>query len=133
MVILCSASAALGSALVNHFYNKEPPISKQLIELSEMMNQSAPQTLDSETQLDSTMALGNTFFYRYTLINYSLEELDIPQFKNSMEPQLFNRYCNSEDSKVFVKNDVSVRHSYHGKNGKQIYEVEFKAKDCENS
>jgi hypothetical protein len=94
------------------------------------LNQSLPMMVDSETRLDSTLAFKNSFLYKYTMINYTVEDINIEQFSSAMRPQIVNSVCTTEDMKVFVQNHTEVKYLYHDKDGKFISQILVKTEEC---
>ena len=97
---------------------------------SNEINQSLPMMVDSETRLDSTLAFRNSFLYKYTMINYSVDDLDPVEFKAAMEPQITSSVCTTEDMKAFVQNHSEVKYLYHDKDGKFISKIIVHTKEC---
>lgn len=116
---------------MQYYFDKNSSVEAKLRKTSEEMNKSLPMTLDAETRLDTTLAFEKSFAYRYTLINYALEELDKDVFTAQMKPQIKNGYCHSEEMQQFVTAGVTVRYLYYGKSGKQVASIEYKPSDCD--
>lgn len=129
-VIAVTVGSTVGSHMVNIFLPTGLNGDDQLIKVAEEVNKTLPLMIDSQTRLNSTFGLNNTFTYNYTLVNYTHSELDIDIFKSKMEIQLKNNYCTSEDMKYFLKKETQVNFSYFDKEGKQITKLSYNPKDC---
>ena len=103
-----------------------------LMQTADQINQNLPIMIDAETRLDSTVGMNRIMQYNYTMVNYSAEEFDVQEFIDTVQPLLINRVCTSEEMQVFVENNVPVRYSYHGKNGKQITIFAVEPSQCES-
>ncbi|WP_444926795.1 hypothetical protein ACJJI4_01370 [Microbulbifer sp. TRSA002] len=136
-IILVTAATAIGSALgsfaVKDLLKESVDPNDQLKKLAEETNKLLPMTIDSETRLDSTVGLNNTFTYIYTLTNYSFDEVDASALEENLSPKVLNNYCSSSNMKHFVDNEVTVNFRYLGKAGKQIINLSHQPSDCKNS
>lgn len=56
--------------------NEETTIADVLKASVNAINKIAPQMVDSETRIDSSYAVENKLVYKYTLINYSVDDFD---------------------------------------------------------
>lgn len=110
--------------------NETPSLSKILTDAASQININLPMMVDSETQLDSTVGINGQFIYKYTLINYSAEELDGNILYKSMEQVLINNVCTSEEMSVFIDLNIPVKYMYYGKNGKKVTSITVESKDC---
>ena len=94
------------------------------------LNQGLPMMVDSETRLDSSIAFKNTFLYKYTMINYAIDDISTEKFTNAMRPIITNTVCTTEDMKVFVQNHTEVKYLYHDKNGNFLSQIIVKTEEC---
>ncbi len=94
------------------------------------LNKGLPMMVDSDTRLDSTIALQNTFTYKYTMINYSLSDLDVAKFTEVMTKQITNSVCTTPDMAIFVKNKTLVNYIYFDKESKHLSKILVDTANC---
>jgi len=86
--------------------------------------------LDSDTRLDTTMAFpGKIFSYYYTIINYTVDEINIEAFENIMRPNLINNVKTNSDMDDFRKNGVTLNYIYRDKDGIEIIQIKITSND----
>jgi len=125
MIVLVTAiGLAMGEKAENNDFEKA------LFEAASQMNKNLPMMIDSETRLDSTMASpGKIFIYSYTVVNYTIAELDVEAFTNAMRPNLVNHTKTSKDMESFRKNKVTLKYNYRDKNGREIAQITITPND----
>ena len=130
IVVAAVVGSMLGKYLIDGINGQRNIFDKKLIETANQLNRNLPLLLDSETRLDSTMALPDKkFTYFYTLINYSTEEIDIEILKENLEPNILNNIKTSTDLKKFRENKVTMVYLYRDKNGNEILKLEYSYND----
>lgn len=100
----------------------------ELSQAAEAVNQQAPLMVDDETRLDGADAGKQSLTYHYTLVNYSVGELDANKFKEALRPNLLKAGC--ETLKPLLSEGIKVQYLYHGKNKADIASVVLTASDC---
>lgn len=86
------------------------PVQREILRLSEETNKRLPLQIDSETLLVTTLPQsGDSFVYKYTLINRKSDEVDAKVLIEAMKPQAVAGY------KTSMKNirDLGIRLVYH--------------------
>ncbi len=87
--ILGIAVGILAYFLLKQFLFAPTSFDKQLMQVASELNKTCPIMVDSETQLDNTIALpDNIFQYNNTLINRSAEEIEIEEMEISLHELL---------------------------------------------
>ncbi len=110
--------------LVQQFLLAPPSLDKVLMNAASEINKSLPIMVDSETQLDNTIALPNNIFqYHYTLINNTVDEIDIEEMENGLKQMLANNMRNNPDMKTFRENNVTMNYMYKDRNGNFITKI----------
>ncbi|WP_440903375.1 hypothetical protein ACMZOO_10940 [Catenovulum sp. SX2] len=109
----------------------EPTLEQVLRATVNEVNKTAPQMVDSATRLDGSYYAANKFVYKYTMINYSVTDLDAEQFHKAILEQVSGFVCTSPDMKFFVENNVDVGYSYFDKANKYITEAVVKVSECD--
>ncbi|EHC03911.1 hypothetical protein Sbal625DRAFT_4410 [Shewanella baltica OS625] len=120
-----------GRWAVDGMFSKPTDYTTVLMEVANKINSNLPMTIDSETELVSTVGFKNSFTYKYKLINYDVSEMDVKKFKNEMIPKLQNSVCTSESMSEFRKMKIVVKYSYSDASHKEIAEFLVDTKNCE--
>ena len=94
------------------------------------MNKQLPKMVDSETELFSTFAHGDTLTYLNRVINFKKSELDINHFQKTMIKQLTNNFCTNPDVKYYRDNDLKWKHIYNDKNDVFIINITTSVSNC---
>jgi hypothetical protein len=133
-VVIVAIAATIGSIfgkyIIDGINGTHNIFDKNLMETANQINKNLPLMLDSDTRLDSTMALpGKKFTYFYTLVNYSVDEIDIENFENGMKSNLLNNIKTNSDLKEFRDNKVTMVYFYKDKNGNEIIKIELTYED----
>jgi hypothetical protein len=132
-IIIIALAAVIGSIAGGYIYNGitgKNNFDKILVEAANEVNKTLPIMVDSETRLDSTMALPNKeYSYFYTLINYSVDEIDAVQFEKEMRPGIINQVKTNSDLEVFRNNNVTLNYVYRDKNLSEIVKIKVTPKD----
>jgi hypothetical protein len=125
----------VGKSATESYYagKKEATIDAALLHTASEMNKTLPMMVDAETRLDSTTGINRTIRYNYTMVNYTVADLDPAQFKQSMEPTIVNKVCTTKEMQVFVRNKVPVSFAYYDKQGKQITVITVPSSSCEQA
>ncbi|MER2493695.1 hypothetical protein [Catenovulum sediminis] len=110
--------------------NPYADLQKELREAANELNQTTPLMVDSETRLDSSFAYQNRFVYKYTLVNYAVENLDVETFTDIMTEQVTNNTCTNRDMVYFVNNKVVVSYTYFDQTGKQVAAIDVDTAKC---
>lgn len=80
--------------------------------------------IDEETRMDSTSIIGgNQIVYHQTLINFSIEELDLDYFKNFVDSSVTSAVINNKEMEPLRTNGVIITYNYSDKNGLKIHSV----------
>lgn len=131
VVVGAVGGAMFGSWAVDGMFSKPTDYTTVLMQAANKINSNLPMTVDSETELLSTVGFKNSFTYKYKLINYDVSEMDIDQFKKTMIPKLQNSVCTSESMSEFRKMKIVVKYSYSDSSHKEIAEFPVDTKSCE--
>jgi len=104
-------------------------INEFLKTISNEINNETPYTIDSNTILDSVLALSNELLYRYST-KERVEDVSIDYFKSEQSKNLINNYCTTPDLEVFRNLGVVMSHTYYDINGKFIAEFKIDNLKC---
>ncbi|MFA5932009.1 MAG: zinc ribbon domain-containing protein [Candidatus Paceibacterota bacterium] len=86
-------------------------------EVANGMNKEYPQMIDSDTRLDSVTGAENTLSYHYTLVNYSLADIDVSKLNDILRGDIVNLVCTTPEMKIYVKNKAVLNYTYYDKSG----------------
>ncbi|KAA8597436.1 hypothetical protein AB4077_20240 [Vibrio cyclitrophicus] len=110
--------------------NEETTIADVLKASVNAINKIAPQMVDSETRIDSSYAVENKLVYKYTLINYSVDDFDTEKVQEIITKQVTGFVCTSPGMEYFVDNAIDISYHYYDKDSKYITEANVKTADC---
>jgi hypothetical protein len=105
-------------------------IEEKLIEISKKINSQLPIMVDPDTRIDTTICYGEKMLYKYTMVNYSENELDKSAFKNEMATMLAKNQCNNGNMVKMLKMGVEYYYVYSDKNGTHIATINISKKNC---
>lgn len=135
VVVILFAGAigkVVGKSAVDSYYaGKQEGITDELLlKTASDLNAKLPMMVDSETRLDSSVALNRSFRYNYTLVNYTSFDVSASDLRNALEQKLINNVCTTSEMQVFMKNGVTVGYAYYGKDGRQITVISVSPAQC---
>jgi hypothetical protein len=102
-----------------------------LIETSKKINSQLPMMVDPDTRLDVTMCFKNQLHFKYTMVNYTIDELDIKDFHNGIEAMLTTNQCKNENMVKMLKVGIEYYYIYLDKNGILITTVNIDKRNCD--
>lgn len=108
-------------------------IHDSLVEVTTEMNKTLPMMVDEETRLDRVGVYGKTFYGRYTLINYTLEELNRSQIQSihdGLKTLHVNSYCTNPGLKMLRDNNSGREFDIYDKNAKWVTTITVTPGDC---
>lgn len=108
----------------------EKEVAETLKETSISINKQLPMMVDPDTRLDAASSHGMQQHYKYTMINYSKDELNEQLFHDKIKAVISNSQCDNNDMKLML--NVGVEYFYHifDKVGLHITTVRISKKDC---
>lgn len=108
-------------------------VDKELAEMVDEVNKNCPVMADSETRLDSALALpGKIISYNYTLVNYEVGSLDTIEVKSLMEPNIFNTVITAPDMQQLRDMNTTFYYIYKDKAGKYFFKIIVTPEDYNN-
>lgn len=94
------------------------------------LNKQCPMMVDKETRLDNAVALpGNTFQYRYTLVNMTKDQLDTNIAKQTLRPNMVQSLSTMPELKDFRDNKVVMEYNYSDKTGAYMMKITIKPEE----
>ena len=105
-------------------------VEQMLTVASNQLNTTLPKMIDTETRLDTSYAKGNRFYYKSTLLNYYVDNIDVEVFNREMSQSTSRYICSSDDMAFFKENGVILVYSYHDDENKFISDVIVDTSAC---
>lgn len=131
IAIVTLTAAYFGKELATSFFSSEMNITETLKAAAEELNKQTPMMVDDDTRLDAAEnGPGLRFTYIYTLVNYSVSEINVEEFHNNLAPNIRKAVCEKPEMAVFYRNDVTVVYVYRDKNGMDVMEIAVPPTEC---
>ncbi|MEM7594877.1 MAG: hypothetical protein AAF383_25840 [Cyanobacteria bacterium P01_A01_bin.83] len=106
-------------------------ISEFLFQTAEMMNQNLPKMINQNTRWDSSVAgPGKMLSHKFTLVNYSANQIDGVELAKDMRDPIIKTICNNPAAQVFSENGVFWNINYYDNASNLIARVQVAPKDC---
>ena len=127
-----SIGKIIGKSTVKNYEQgkADAAIEEILTETSKKINSQLPIMVDQETRLDTTICYGTQMYYKYTMVNYSKNDLDTEAFQNEMTTMLAKNQCNNENMVKMLRMGVTYYYNYFDKNGILIATINISKKNC---
>ncbi|NJL53074.1 MAG: hypothetical protein HC930_14385 [Hydrococcus sp. SU_1_0] len=110
---------------------KSQSVAEILVQASDILNQQLPMRIDQDTQWDSTfVGPGQVMNYNYTLLNYSVAELDSNQFTREFRPFVTQALCEEPSSQIFRDNNVAFGVNVYDNNHSLVSRIDVSPKEC---
>ena len=106
-------------------------IVETLKETSRSINKQLPMMVDPDTRLDITISHGMQQHYKYTMINYSKDDLNEQSFHKNTKIVISNSQCNNDDMKLMLNTGVEYFYHVFDEDGLHITTVKINRNDCE--
>jgi len=121
-----------GTYLAIDFFNKDKqtPFEVSLIEQAKELNKSLPKMLDENTRFDEVTVYGTEVYYRHTVVNHAVDQLDREIFQQIMNKKLTREQCPKNDIITLLKGGVKYRYNYFGNRGALISSVVISKETC---
>jgi hypothetical protein len=106
-------------------------ISEILVQTAEIMNKSLPMMVSPGVQWDSSVAgPGKKLSYEYTLVDYSVDEIDGKEFAQNISQSITNEICTNPMTQIFPENGVLLNFNVYDNSHNLITQVEVENSDC---
>jgi len=128
--ILLSVICVLSFGWAEAEMNKTVPMAEALQISAKTMNKSLPVMVDAELRHDKVEAKGNTMILKFTLVNFTLKEMDGEKLKGLMEADIKQSVCTDAETQDMLKKGMKVTYDYTDKNKKHITQFKYDAKAC---
>lgn len=106
-------------------------ISTLLTQAAANVNKQVPMVLDEDTRLDSANTVANMFIYNNTMVNYTVNELDVTTFTKNLQQIVIEPLCDNPSLTIFKQMKVIMVYRYLGKDGEFITEISRNMGECQ--
>jgi hypothetical protein len=96
----------------------------------QVLQKTLPQMIDKDTQLEIVNIDGQNVYYKYKLINYSKDQLDINNLSNLLRTNLLSKSCSDQGTLSLLKNGLIFNYIYKDKNDVDLFKVTITNSDC---
>lgn len=104
----------------------------QLAEMADTLSQSLPMMANATTRMDALVAAPNkTLIYSYTLLDVSVDDMDVGAFEREKRPAVQNGVKTTESLQLFRDHGVTFKYLYRDRDGKEITTFIIEPKDYE--
>lgn len=124
IVVITIVAGAIGNYVVRNYFLEDINFDQELMKTSEELNKNCPFIIDQDTRLDNTIVLpGKKLVYNYTLINLSIDDLNVEELEQNLKPRILNNVKTNTDLRNFRENSVTMVYKYNDKDGIFIFEI----------
>ena len=95
-----------------------------------LLNQSLPTMLDDDTRIDRISLQGRDMYYDYTLVGWSVAELDLERFVAVMTAQLKTDHCEDADTRLYLDDGRNMVFMYRDKQSDPVSKIVVSSADC---
>ena len=110
--------------------SKPLPLPETLKFSAEVINKSLPVMIDGELRHDKVEIEGNTMTLKFTLVNFTLEEMSAKKLKELMEADIRQGVCGDYETLMLLQKGMKVIYDYTSKDEKHMTQFEYDAKVC---
>ena len=128
--IILSVACVLSFSMAKVDMNKPVPMAEALQISAKTMNKSLPVMVDAELRHDKVEIDKNTMILKFTLVNFTVKEMDGEKLKGLMEADIRQTVCTDVETQEMLKKGMKVVYDYTDKNKKHITQFEYDAKGC---
>lgn len=131
-VVIGLVMTMFGTNLSLAYFNKKEVVSieAQLASVAKQQSKKLPMMIDDETRLDSMTAAGKTMSYKYTLTQYSADQIKKGEALKHIENDMVTSQCLNKDILAMLDMDVSNHYNFFGKNGYPITTIILSKEVC---
>jgi len=130
MLILLTVSTNALALTTKEILDLQPVVHKQLVEISNKINEDLPRLVDSDTIMETTAVIKKSFTYRYTFVKYTSETLSGKVAYEYLSPKIINLYCYDPTMRIYKTFGYQMVHTYYGKDGKFITQIKVSKSNC---
>ena len=128
--IIFSAVCVLSFGMAEVDMDKPLPMAEALKISAETMNKSLPVMVDAEMRHDKVEIDKNTMILKFTLVNFTVKDMDGEKLKGLMEADIRQSVCKDFETQEMLKKGIKIVYDYSDKNKKYITQLKYDAKEC---
>jgi len=122
----------LGSTIYAKIDMRTPVSLAESLEISaEMMNKTLPMMVDAELRHDKVETNHNTMTLKFTLVNFTKENMGAKKLRSLMEEDIRHNVCEDVDSQMMLMQGMRIVYDYVDRNNKYITQFIYNDKVCE--
>jgi hypothetical protein len=130
LLALVIACASVLSPKANSAELIKNPLDAKLQRYVEKYNSSLPTMVAPTLRQDRVSVFNGVMTYQYTEITKTGAELARMNLETTQRPYIFPAICNAPDTGRMLKDGISFRYLYVGKDGKLAAQLIFLPADC---
>lgn len=93
-------------------------------------DENLPTMIDNETRLNSISIEGKSILAKYTMVNWSVENVEVEQFTSFIREELKTRACEGKEMRFLFEKGYRAIHVYLDKNSDDITKITLNIDDC---
>lgn len=125
-ILICLLSLAMGRFDMNIPVQLEA----SLRIVANEMNKSLPEMVDAEIRHDKVEVDNLNLILKFTLVNFSKEEVNEERLKSIVEDDIRKQVCEDEDSQIMLDQGIKVIYKYVDRNQEYISQFIYDEKVC---
>jgi len=106
--------------------NSGPALREEL----SLINNSLPTMIDDDTRMDHVSLQGQDIHYDYTMVKWSVAELDVERFVAVMTATLKTNSCEDDDSRQLLDEGRDLVYMYRDKQSDPVAKIVVTSADC---
>jgi hypothetical protein len=122
-----------GADLASNFFEKTTITSELIQQTVNEINMNLPFMIDSETELFTTVGIGDKIQYHYRLINMTEDQINTEELKTYLVENIKNSSCTIEETRKLLDQNIKLEYIYHDKNNIYLMRYILDKKICEES
>ncbi len=132
LLVVGVAMLTFGTNLTIEFFGKKQTasIEVQLLEAANNKNKSLPMMIDDQTRFDNMSAKDRNWYYKYTLINYSADQVDKIKLQKTLKESFKKIQCSNANLVAYLEQGISSYYNYYGNDGIPITTVVIPSDFC---
>ncbi|MBN2350086.1 MAG: hypothetical protein JXJ22_14695 [Bacteroidales bacterium] len=109
---------------ITQLIKKTSSFEKSMNKAASELSEKCPIMVDRQTRLDNVIVMPeNTLQYKYALVNWLNDSIDVQTFEKNMKTILLNHVKTSPDLKMYRDNNVTMEYNYRDKQGVFVLKI----------
>jgi hypothetical protein len=124
LLSLSIPGVVVGVAVPTYIAAKSNRIENYLQQSADEWSKEAPLMVDEATRLDCvSVGVGDELDFNYTLVQISIDDIDVDEFTETMTPHLRDVYMNNPQMEWFREHGIIHNHIYRDQDGVLIASI----------